>query len=310
MMELSRRKAILHGATTLLMLLVIVCPSRHEAREPKPDVLERPAQDEAGPSGNITRREVLTREAMAAEEAEYFKAVCSEDGSSSLGACIIRGRVRSRYKAIVPEGGWFAAGAIHAYVVEIEQDDSFACSTPLDGDAKADQEREASWAHHGRYLTLFGAARIATELTPGRSLCGWSKVASIPGLPTGEPDGYEGELAIDGKPFAAWSGYFVADDSRRLARDWGLARGGVPRVNPIPEGGAFLEHDAIRVAHGKASVQIDAGVEGRLESADGPFWVRAKSFLTFGQTPVFVGKWDGYRFSALRIPEEGFVSNE
>lgn len=245
----------------------------------------------------------------ATHEASFLQAICRDPGplpgaSSRPRACVLRGRVRSVSRTIVRSEDGVGEQGVRALAIELDPDDSVPCRTPLDAAEKEMREPEADWLDRvqARSVLLVGSASLEPQLTPGRALCGWTKVAATPGL---NPTGWEGQLSTPDSPpdtslLAAWSTYFVPSRSRMLARRWAFTRRGQPRLAPVEEGGSLVQHPQLTVVLDGTPLTVNAGAP-----TDWPakgLVVHAKSLLTAGATPVFMGKWDGYRFSAVRAP--------
>lgn len=247
---------------------------------------------------------VAAASATTAIEAERPGIACGDasplsHAAGAARACVVRGRL-----AAVRDVEVVVAGvAIRALTVEIEPGEVDGCVTPLDARDARLAEPEATFADNvtATRIELVGARRLLGELRVGRALCGWAKRARHPGLPAG-PVGWEGSLVGDGSLLLASSTYLDPKSSRMLARGWRFGREGTAAVRSLDEGGAFVEHPFVRVTREGRSVRIADGEE-TLTLPDGArFAVRARSRLTVGKTPVFTGRWDGFEFSALRVP--------
>lgn len=225
------------------------------------------------------------------------------EGSTWPRACVVRGRITAvrRAAARVHAG---KGEEVAALVVEIEPAEDAGCVTPLDEAAGTLAEPEAGYADKvtATKIELVGASPLEPELRAGRSLCGWAKGGSTRPI-YGPPKRWEGQISdADGTLLVAASAYLDPSASRMLARRFRFAREGTPTRVRIDEGGWFVRHPAVRVGHRGKSVVVRDG-EQRLPLPDGSHLaVRAGSLLTAGPVPVFVGTWDGYSFSALRVP--------
>lgn len=243
-----------------------------------------------------------------APEAPDFSIVCLGRPPRPGGfvyACTIQGRITAvRKVGSVAEAMKFGRreeGPFQAIDLRIDPDPALPCRTPLDGDKtswrppETDRSLDLPWT-----IRMYGGARLAGALTEGTTVCGWTTRVQQAGL--GYPAGWEGQLA-DGKGtvLAAWSLAFAPKDSPTLARSWRFSREGPVERRQIDEGGAFVYHRSVRVHHGGASALSVGGAESILRGRDGTFAVRATSDLTEGNTPIFVGKHDGFGFSAVRV---------
>jgi hypothetical protein len=244
-----------------------------------------------------------------AVEAGGFSVECANDSAAvAPRACIVRGTIRAVRAVEVASrspGSTIGAGApLRALAIEIAPDDAVPCRTPFDADAKELRMIEADFADvaRARSILVLGGARVAKALAEGRPLCGWARNAEPPGLHGRGERHWEGELADgSGALLGAGSFYFDASRSKMLARAWRFSRFGPAERRPLSEGGAFVRHHAVRIAHGAASVVSIDGAEVVLQGRDGAFAVRATSDLTEGDVPPFVGRHDGFAFSAIRI---------
>jgi hypothetical protein len=221
------------------------------------------------------------------------------DTRREMSTCMISGRARATHEtATQRESG----EPVRALAVEIDEDDSLLCRTPLDPGEKEPPDRKAGSPDFTRakVILIIGGARIESALRPGSGLCGWSKPGKSLGLDLTERS--EGELSdASGALLGAWSSYFEATESKWLARSWRFERGGPVEKRPLDEGGAFVHHRDVHVRRGAARAISTKGSEAILHAGDGSFAVSAASLLTEGPVPVFVSRQNGYRFSAVRV---------
>jgi hypothetical protein len=245
--------------------------------EPEPPALPPPSESAAA---NAPPPPAEPDGGAATREARLFSIECLDDVISR--ACEIRGRVRGVREVEVefpPE---------RALEVRIEPDDASPCSTPyLRGQSR-------------RFL-MRGGARIAGALAEGATVCGWSSLVHTPGL--GYRD-WEGMIASgSGVPLGAWSEYFEGARPPVLPPSWRFSREGAVDRQLIDDSGTWLQHRQVRILHGGVSAVSTSGSETTLRARDGTYLVSATSRLTEAPEPVYVGHWQGFAFSALRLSD-------
>jgi hypothetical protein len=245
--------------------------------EPEPPAPPPPSES---PAANAPPPPAEPDGGAAPPEARLFSIECLDDVISR--ACEIRGRVRGVREVEVkfpPE---------RALEVRIEPDDASPCATPyLRGQS--------------RLFLMRGGARIASALAEGATVCGWSHRAHTPGLGSW---GWEGMIASgSGALLGAGSAYFERARSPVLADSWRFSREGAFERELVDDTGTFIRHRQVRIHHGGASAVSTSGSETILRARDGTYLVSATSLLTEGPEAVYVGHWQGFAFSALRVSD-------
>jgi hypothetical protein len=312
------------GCRTALavMLLAAGCKtaavSRHEPIGAEPSVPGADAGTEPSATALDPGAAILP---PPATEADAFSIQCGDStdfkpqgllghagpGRGQARACRIRGHVRTVHQVDLRPPSRSRGGArdpaTRAIELQFTPDAAVPCRTPLDPDDKAPPRTRASHADpewSGPILVL-GGARLAGRLRVGATLCGWARTTTIPGL---NGPGWESAL-LDGSGalLGASSRYFDRAESP-LARVFRFSREGPAARQAIDEGGWFVRHRDVRISHGGASALSRDGAEVTLTGPDGTFAVAATSDLTVGPVPVFVGRHDGFDFSAVRVDRD------